>query len=107
MNAVGWAPGGRELDTATVARSSLFVDRRESTVNESGNDMVAAAEGAVGADAIAAEIGEVLIGTHPGRTADDEITVFISLGIAARGSRRGQLVVRRARERSMGAEVAF
>src|SRR5207248_3571451 len=37
VNAVGSSiPSARELDSATIAGASLFVDRRESTVNESG-----------------------------------------------------------------------
>jgi ornithine cyclodeaminase/alanine dehydrogenase-like protein (mu-crystallin family) len=38
VNAVGSSiPTTRELDTATMAAASLFVDRRESTVNEAGD----------------------------------------------------------------------
>jgi ornithine cyclodeaminase len=107
VNAVGWTPGGRELDTDTVAGSTLFVDRRESTLNESGNYLLAAAEGAVGPDGIAAEVGEVLVGAHPGRRSDDEVTLFISMGIAVEDLAAAELVVRRALERGAGTEVAF
>src|SRR5438128_365174 len=38
INAVGSSiAAARELDSATLAAASLFVDRRESTVNESGD----------------------------------------------------------------------
>ena len=38
VNAVGSSiPTARELDTATMAAAALFVDRRESTVNEAGD----------------------------------------------------------------------
>ena len=38
VNAVGSSvPSARELEAAVVAEASLFVDRRESTVNESGD----------------------------------------------------------------------
>jgi alanine dehydrogenase len=39
-------------------------------------------EGRITADHIVAELGEILIGTAPGRGSRDEITVFKSLGIA-------------------------
>ena len=82
INAVGSSiAAARELDGATVAASSLFVDRRESTVNESGDYLFALRENAIGPDHIRAEIGELLIGTAKGRTSRDEITLFKSLGL--------------------------
>jgi ornithine cyclodeaminase len=83
INAIGtFSPKARELDTATMASSMIFVDRRESAFNEAGDYLIAAAEGAIGPDSIRAELGEVLIGKHNGRTASNEITVFKSLGLA-------------------------
>ena len=83
INAIGtFSPKARELDTATMAESSIFVDRRESAFNEAGDYLIAAGEGAIGPDNILAELGEVLIGQHRGRTSPDEITIFKSLGLA-------------------------
>jgi ornithine cyclodeaminase/alanine dehydrogenase-like protein (mu-crystallin family) len=108
VNAVGSSiPTTRELDTATVAASSFFVDRRESTLNEAGDYLLPVAEGAVGPDHIKAELGEVLTGSHPGRQDESELTVFKSLGIAVEDLAAAELVVRRARERGVGAEVEF
>jgi ornithine cyclodeaminase len=108
VNAVGSCfPTTRELDTETVAHSSFFTDRRESCLNEAGDFILAAAEGAVGPEHILAELGEVLAGMHPGREHEDELTVFESLGIAAEDLASAELVVRRARERGVGTEVAF
>ena len=108
VNAVGSSiPTARELDTETVAVGSLFVDRRESALNEAGDYLIAAAEGAIGPDHIKAELGEVLVGKHPGREDDDELTLFKSLGIAVEDLASAELVVRRARERGVGSEVEF
>jgi ornithine cyclodeaminase/alanine dehydrogenase-like protein (mu-crystallin family) len=108
VNAVGSSvPSSRELDTATVAASSFFVDRRESAVNEAGELLLAQSEGAVGDDHIQAELGEVLAGMHLGRVDEGELTVFKSVGIAVEDLAAADLVVRRARERGVGAEVAF
>lgn len=83
VNAVGFAgPGGRELDTEAVARSRLFVDRRESALSESGDVLIPLREGAIGEDHIVGEIGEVLTGKVGGRRSPDEVTVFESLGLA-------------------------
>ena len=108
VNAVGSCfPTTRELDTETVAHSSFFTDRRESCLNEAGDYILAAAEGAVGPEHLKAELGEVLAGMHPGREHEDEVTVFESLGIAVEDLASAELVVRRARERGVGVEVDF
>ncbi|HSF61866.1 MAG TPA: ornithine cyclodeaminase family protein [Gaiellaceae bacterium] len=108
VNAVGSCfPTTRELDTETVASASFFTDRRESCLNEAGDYILAAAEGAVGPDHIKAELGEVLAGMHPGRQHEDELTVFESLGIAVEDLASAELVVRRARELGVGSEVDF
>jgi ornithine cyclodeaminase/alanine dehydrogenase-like protein (mu-crystallin family) len=83
INAVGAClPSVRELDTATVAAAALFADRRDSVLTESGDYLLAAAEGGVGPEQVRAELGEVLAGTVPGRANATEITVFESLGLA-------------------------
>jgi ornithine cyclodeaminase/alanine dehydrogenase-like protein (mu-crystallin family) len=108
VNAVGssgtWA---RELEADVVAAASLFVDRRESTVNESGDYLEAVAERGIGPEHILAELGELLVGVHPGRRSDEELTVFKSLGLAAEDLAAAVLCVEVARERGIGVEVAF
>jgi ornithine cyclodeaminase/alanine dehydrogenase-like protein (mu-crystallin family) len=108
VNAVGASvPAARELDSATVAASTLFADRRESVLNEAGDYLLAAQEAGLGPEHIRAELGEVLAGAHPGRTSDPELTVFKSLGLAVEDLAAGELCVRRARERNVGVEVEF
>ncbi len=83
INAVGSStPTAREIDTGGVVRASLFVDRRESTLREAGDFLIPRSEGAIGDDHIRAELGEVLVGSHGGRTHREEITLFKSLGLA-------------------------
>jgi ornithine cyclodeaminase/alanine dehydrogenase-like protein (mu-crystallin family) len=82
INAVGaCVPGDREIDTATMAEAALFADSRESVQNEAGDFLLAQAEGVI--NPVRAELGELLIGSAPGRADDDEITLFESLGLAA------------------------
>lgn len=108
LNVVGSSVrSAREVDSATMAAASLFVDRRESTVNEAGDYLVPASEGLIGPDHIRAELGEVLVGTHPGRTSTEEITLFKSLGIAVEDLASAELCLARARERGIGVEVEF
>jgi len=83
VNAVGASlPTTRELDTAAVTAARVFVDRRESALNEAGDLLIPMKEGALDASAIVAEIGELLTGAKRGRTSPTEITVFKSLGLA-------------------------
>jgi ornithine cyclodeaminase/alanine dehydrogenase-like protein (mu-crystallin family) len=108
VNAVGSSiKTARELDTATIVASLLFVDRRESTVNEAGDYLVPFQEGAIGPEHVKAEIGEILTGAHPGRTAPDELTVFKSLGLAVEDLAAAEYVVRRAQETGTGTTVEF
>ena len=69
LNLVGSStPNTREVDSETMAAASLFVDRRESTINEAGDYLFAVREGVIGPNHIRAEIGEVLKGDKAGRT---------------------------------------
>ncbi len=108
INAVGtYSPAAREIDTATMAAATLFVDRRESALNEAGDYLLAAKEGAIGPDHIRAELGEVLIKAHPGRTSRDEITLFKSLGIAIEDLAAAAYVYRKAQAENAGTWVEF
>jgi ornithine cyclodeaminase/alanine dehydrogenase-like protein (mu-crystallin family) len=107
INAVGSSiPTTRELDTATMAAASLFVDRRESTLNEAGDFLFPQREGAIGPDHIRAELGEILLGTAPGRTSPEELTVFKSLGLAVEDLAAAEYVARRAEEEGAGTVVS-
>ena len=97
----------REVDSETMAAASLFVDRRESTINEAGDYLVPAREGVIGPDHIRAELGELLTGEKPGRTSPDEITCFKSLGIAIEDLFAAEYLYRRAREAKVGSWVSF
>jgi ornithine cyclodeaminase/alanine dehydrogenase-like protein (mu-crystallin family) len=106
VNAVGSSiPTTRELDTATMAEAALYVDRRASTLAESGDYLLAAAEGAIGPDSIRGEIGEVLIGAAEGRRGPDELTVFKSLGLAVEDLAAAEVVLERALAQDAGVEV--
>lgn len=108
INAVGSSIAAtRELSSKLIAKSSLFVDRRQSTVNEAGDYLIPLREGAIGPDKIKAEIGEVLLGRAPGRVSADEITVYKSLGIAVQDLASAAVVYRNAQKHKRGTAVAF
>jgi len=108
INAVGAClPHQRELDTATVAAGVLFADRRESLLAESGDYVLAAAEGAVTPAQIRAELGELLLGTAAGRASADEITIFESLGLAIEDLAAARRVYQLAAEAGAGSRIDF
>jgi ornithine cyclodeaminase len=109
INAVGSSiAAARELDGATVAAASLFVDRRESTVNESGDYLFALREGAIsGPEHIRAELGEILTGAAPGRTSQDEITLFKSLGLAIEDLASAAYLYETAQREGIGTWIDF
>ena len=90
-----------------MVAARLFVDRRESALNESGEYLRAVDELGIGPDHIQAELGEVLIGAHEGRASADELTVFVSLGLAAEDLAAAEYVAHRARAESAGTLVPF
>ena len=103
VNAVGACTRStRELDTLAVARSRLYVDRRESTLNEAGEFLLARAEGAITDDHIVGELGELLLGRIPGRGSADEITLFKSLGIAVEDLAAASHILQVAGEKGAG-----
>lgn len=108
VNAVGSSiPTARELDADTVAAAALFADARESMVNEGGDYLFAVREAGIGPEHIRAELGEVLIGSAEGRRADDEVTVFKSLGLAAEDLAAAEYVYARATAEGAGTAVPF
>lgn len=108
INAVGSSVAtARELDAATLARSRLFVDRRESALHEAGDLLLAATEGFVAEESIAGELGGVLTNRIAGRRSPDEITVFESLGLGVEDLAAAYYVYERARERGLGRSVVL
>jgi ornithine cyclodeaminase len=97
----------REVDGATIAASRFYVDRRESTLNESGDYLMALKEGAIRPGHIWAEIGEVLIGEAEGRTSSEEITVFKALGLAIEDVAAAQHLYNKATKAQIGTWLEF
>jgi len=108
INAIGThSPQSREIDTATMAAARVFTDRRESILNEAGDYVLAAQEGAVTPESIVAEIGELIVGTKQGRTSPTEITLFKSLGLAVEDVVSAEYLFRKATAENVGTKVDF
>ena len=79
---VGGKGISKACSSATVASARFFVDRRESTLAESGDFLVPRSEGLITDSHIVAELGDLVSGRALGRTSASERTVFKSLGLA-------------------------
>ena len=108
LNLVGaCVPKAREADGETLAAASFFVDSRESALNEAGDYILAAGEGLIGPDHIRAELGEVLIGAKPGRSSEEEITCFKSLGISVEDLFAAEYLYQKAERLKVGTWVEY
>jgi len=86
-------PNQREMDPALVARAKLFVDSRAAALKESGDVVMAIAEGRFTQSHIVAELGE----TAAARGSANDVTIFKSLGLAVEDVAAAHLAVTRAR----------
>ncbi len=108
VNAVGaCVPHAREFDSAALARSLLFTDRRESLHNEAGDFLLAKQEGAIGEDHLQGEIGDLLLGRVEGRKDEADITFFKSLGIGVEDLAAARYINDQARLQGIGSLLDF
>ena len=99
VSAIGaFYPDWRELDTATVSEAKVVVDSREAIMEEAGDILIPISEGAITEDHIHAELGELVLGEKEGRTPEDGLTVFKSVGLAIQDSSVANLVMKKWRE---------
>src|SRR5213593_3908357 len=92
----------RETDAAALERADIIaVDDRTAALAEGGDIVQAIASGAIDARSIVAELRDFARGAHPGRTREDQITVFKSVGFALEDLTAAEAAVRGGTERSV------
>jgi ornithine cyclodeaminase/alanine dehydrogenase-like protein (mu-crystallin family) len=95
----------RELDDGVIRRSTMItVDSLEQAKMEAG-DLVQPIKKGLLTWRRVREIGDVVSGKIRGRKADDEITLFKSLGVAIEDVAVGSIIYERAREEHIGTEL--
>lgn len=93
---------GHEVDPQIMSASRIFVEWRGAATNAPP----AGAHELQGMDVEKlTEVGEVLAGTRPGRTSEDEITVYKSTGHAVEDAATARLVYDRARAQGVGVSL--
>ena len=105
INALGAdAPGKQELDERILAEASVFLDDVEQAT-ESGEVNVALSTGRLDPGAVRRTLGQVLAGIVRGRSADDEITVFDSTGLAVQDLALARRVYESACSEGLGSKI--
>lgn len=98
VTSVGVNPHGRELAGEVVRDSLVVVESRAAALAPfpaGSNDLLwPIRDGLIGEDHIHAELGELVSGTKTGRTSDDQLTVYKSVGIAIQDAAAVAVVLR-------------
>lgn len=97
----------REIDEKTVLMANpVVVDSRPTAIKEAGDLLPALEKGRLHVGALT-EIGEVIAGLRPGRTSQDQITLFESQGMAMQDLIIASELARLARAKGVGSELDF
>jgi ornithine cyclodeaminase len=110
VTSVGYDPKGREVDDGTVRDARIVVESRAAAlapVPAGSNDLTQPIAAGVIRDADIVEIGEIVSGVREGRSSDDEITLYKSVGVGVQDAAAAALVLAAARERGVGLDVAL
>jgi len=97
----------REIDEATVLKANpVVVDSRPSAMKEAGDLLPALEKGRLHVGMLT-ELGEVIAGTRPGRTKPEQVTLFESQGMAIQDLIIAAEMIRLARGKGLGEELAL
>ena len=107
INAMGAdAPGKQELDSHILQKAKIIIDCWDQA-SHSGEINIPVQEGLVRQSDIQGKIGDVIIGSIPGRTSDEEITVFDSTGLAVQDIVTAWNVYEKALQKGIGQKMNF
>lgn len=95
----------QELSEATLRRASLLaVDAVPTALTEAGDLLPLLEKGRLHSRQLV-ELGDIIVGSHAGRTDAEQVTVFESQGLAIQDLAVGLRVLAAARERGLGIEL--
>ena len=100
-------PSKNELPPELVARATYVPDLADRATRDAGSFIAAMEAGLIDEEHVAAELGDVVAGTHPGRERDDAVTVFDSGGTGIETAAAAYMLYERAVEAGRGEAIAF
>ena len=108
INSVGFGgAAARELDTALLLKSRLYVDYLETVLHDCGDLLVPIRSGELDASSIQGSLGDLLTGKASGRVSEEEITLYKSVGVAAQDLAAASYICCRAVELGIGTRLAL
>jgi ornithine cyclodeaminase len=108
VNGVGsFTPEMQENDLQTINRSLVIVDSRSAALEEAGDLIIPLQNGDITLKHIAAELGEVVSGIHPGRTSPLQITFFKSVGVAVQDAAAASIAISNALSNGLGSTISL
>jgi len=108
INGIGsYTPEMQEVDVTTVKKAKVVVDSFEASFSEAGDLIIPLKKGDITKEHIYAELGELVIGQKEGRTSEDEITFFKSVGMAIQDASAAKHAYLAAKEKNIGTEISF
>lgn len=100
-----YTPQMQEVPAETVVRATVVVDAIDAALEEGGDLIIPLNQGLVNRDHFSRELGMLVNGDATGRTSDEEITFFKSVGNAVQDMVVAKRAVERARNSGMGIEI--
>jgi alanine dehydrogenase len=97
-----YAADKHELPPELIARATYVPDLTARATRDAGSFIAAREAGLVTDDDLEVELGDVVAGSHPGRTSDDEVTVFDSGGTGIETVAAAHMLYERARDAGRG-----
>ncbi len=90
-----FTPEMQEIDAVLVKKALVVADSRQACLAEAGDIIQAGGR-------IDAEIGEIVIGRHPGRTSNSQITFFKSVGLGVQDAAAAAAILDNAEKLGLG-----
>ena len=97
--------GKQEVDPALLAAATVFTDEVAQSITI-GEAQHAVHSGTINADDIT-PIGDVINGTHPGRTSDEEITLFDGTGVGLQDLAVASVAATLAEEKGLSNQISL
>jgi alanine dehydrogenase len=105
INAIGaFTPSTREVDSETVSTSKIVVDSLDAALAEGGDIIIPLKEGVIRREDVWAELGEIVTGKKPGRTSEEEKTLFKSVGLGIQDAAVALVVFKKASSLGVGTQ---
>ena len=108
VNGVGaFTPSMQEVPSAFVARATVVMDEAVAALAEAGDLIIPLHEGMVTRDHYQRELGHVASGAQPGRSSEDEVTFFKSVGNAVQDLAVGRCAYDESLAKGVGVDVSL